>query len=131
MEGARSTTAVDPDEVIAAELERCRAVSEQDWAALEALLDDSLTHTHMNGRLDTKADLLVSLRARPRTLSRGPLQVRIYGETAVMTGPQYLDLGAGAVRNQVTETWVRRAGRWLLVAFHASTDDPTPRKARG
>jgi Domain of unknown function (DUF4440) len=111
--------------VIAAEHERCRAVSQEDWNALDALLDDSLTHTHMNGRVDTKQALLANLRARPRTLTRGPLQVHIYGEAAVMTGPQFLDLGAGATQNQATETWIRRGDRWVLVAFHASTGDPT------
>jgi hypothetical protein len=113
--------------VIAAERERCRAVSEQDWTALDALLDDSLTHTHMNGRVDDKTALLANLKARPRALSRGPLRVRLYGDSAVMTGPQYLDLGAGVVKNQATGTWIRREHGWVLAAFHASTDDPTPR----
>jgi Domain of unknown function (DUF4440) len=120
----------DADEreaVIAAELERCRAVSEQDWETLDALLDDTLTHTHMNGRVDDKGALVASLGPRPRTLSRGELSVRVYGDSAVMTGPQYLGLGGGTVTNQATETWIRRDGRWVLVAFHASTDDPTPR----
>jgi hypothetical protein len=109
--------------VIAAEHERCRAISEKDWEALDALLDDSITHTHMNGRVDTKQALLANLRSRPRTLTRGRLEVRLYGETAVMTGPQYLDLGAAKVQNQATETWIRCDGRWVLVAFHASATD--------
>jgi len=116
------------DEVIAAELERCRAVTQEDWATLDALLDDSLTHTHMNGRVDDKAALLSNLKSRPRTLTRGPLEVRIFRDTALTTGPQYLDLGAGEVHNQATETWIRRDARWVLVAFHASTDDPTPKE---
>ena len=123
--GARE--AASREAVIAAEHERCRAVCHQDWDALDALLDESLTHTHMNGRVDSKQALLSNLRSRPRTLTRGPLEVRIYGDSAVMTGPQYLNLGAGEVHNQATETWIRRDARWVLVAFHASTDDPTPR----
>ena len=127
MSDGQTDERVAREAVIGAEQERCRAVSHQDWDALDALLDDSLTHTHMNGRVDTKEALLANLRSRPRTLSRGPLQVRVFGATAVMTGPQYLDLGEGNVRNQATETWIRRGERWVLVAFHASTDDPTPR----
>lgn len=122
-----ATDDVGREVLIAAELERCRAVSEEDWEALDALLDDSLTHTHMNGRVDDKDALLANLRSRPRTVTRGPLEVRIFGDAAVMTGPQYLDLGAGKVENQATETWIRRGDRWILVAFHASTDDPTPK----
>jgi hypothetical protein len=114
--------------VIAAEHERCRAITEQDWAALGDLLDESLTHTHMNGRVDTKDALITSLRGRPRTVSRGELAVRVFGNSAVVTGRQYLDFGEGTVENQTTLTWVHRAGSWVLVAFHASTNDPTPRK---
>lgn len=117
------TAAAAAEALIAAEAERCRAVSERDWAALDALLDDSLTHTHMNGRVDTKAALLENLRRRPRTLRRGPLSVRAFGDAAVMTGPQYLDLGEGVVENQATQTWICRDGRWVLVALHASTAD--------
>jgi hypothetical protein len=115
------------DAVIATELERCRATTEQDWDALDAILDDSLTHTHMNGRVDTKAALMENIKQRPRTLRRGPLSVRVFGESAVMTGAQYLNLGNGEVENQATETWINRDGRWILVAFHASTDHPGPR----
>lgn len=136
IEGAVNADAVNTDAVsaeaaraavIATEHERCRAVSAQDWGALAALLDDSLTHTHMNGRVDTKDALIANLKSRPRTLTRGPLRVRIFGDTAVMTGSQYLDLGAGEVENQATQTWVRRGRDWVLVAFHASTGDPAPR----
>jgi hypothetical protein len=125
MTDGHSDAAVSREAVIAAEHERCRAVSHEDWQVLDALLDDSLTHTHMNGRVDTKEALLANLRGRPRTLRRGPLQVRMYGEAAVMTGPQYLDLGAGEIQNQATETWIRRGGNWVLVAFHASAGDAT------
>jgi hypothetical protein len=115
------------DAVLAAEAERCRATSEQDWTALGALLHDTLTHTHMNGRVDSKPALLENVKRRPRTVRRGPLSVRMFGDAAVMTGPQYLDLGAGEVENQATQTWINIDGRWVLVAFHASTDDPTPK----
>jgi hypothetical protein len=128
MTEARTDEAGSREAVIAAEHERCRAVTQEDWPVLDSLLDDSLTHTHMNGRVDTKQALLANLRSRPRTLSRGHLEVRLYGDAAVMTGPQYLDLGEGVVHNQATETWIRQDGRWLLVAFHASTDDPTPKE---
>jgi Domain of unknown function (DUF4440) len=117
---------MNPPEQIAAEaeqaeLERCRAVSMRDWIALDALLADELTHTHMNGRVDDKPALMASLEARPRTLRRGPLAVRAYGEIVIMTGPQFLDFGSGEIENQVTQVWRRSEAGWQLLAFHAST----------
>jgi hypothetical protein len=109
-------------EVEEVELERCRAVGMRDWVALDALLADELTHTHMNGRVDGKQALMANLEARPRTLRRGPLRVRVYGEIVIMTGRQYLDFGAGEIENQVTQVWRRTDGGWRLLAFHASTD---------
>ena len=109
-------------EVERAERERCRAVGAEDWEALTALLDDELTHTHMTGRGDDRAALLESLRQRPRTLRRVALHTRIHGDIAVMTGPQYLDLGSGETENQTTQVWRRVEGRWRLLAFHASGD---------
>jgi hypothetical protein len=114
------------DAVVAAEMERCRATTEQDWGALDAILHETLTHTHMNGRVDSKTALMENVKNRPRTLRRGALSVRMFGDIAVVTGPQYLNLGRGEVENQATETWIKQDGRWVLVAFHASTDDPTP-----
>lgn len=110
-----------------AEQERCRAVGEQDWPALDALLSDDLTHTHMNGRVDNKQALLASIKRRPRTLRRGALTVRAYGEIAIMTGPQYLSFGSPEIENQVTQVWQRSDGRWRLLAFHASTANPQSR----
>ena len=109
--------------VEAAERERCRAVSERDWPALEGLLADELVHIHMNGRADTKPELMRSVRERPRTLRRGPLTVRIYGEIAIMTGPQFLDLGTGENESQVTQVWRLEAGGWRLLSFHASAEN--------
>jgi hypothetical protein len=115
--------AVVTEAVIAAEMERCRATSERDWGALDLILHETLTHTHMNGRLDSKAALMKNVKNRPRTLRRGSLSVRIFGDTAVVTGPQYLNLGEGEICNQVTETWINEDGRWVLVAFHASKEE--------
>jgi ketosteroid isomerase-like protein len=119
-----SSTDETSQAVVAAEMQRCRALSEQDWETLDALLHEKLTHTHMNGRVDTKAALIENVKRRPRTVRRGTLTVHVFGDVAVMTGPQYLDLGAGELENQATETWIKQDGRWLLAAFHASTGDP-------
>jgi hypothetical protein len=112
------------EEVRRAEHERCRAISEQDWPALERVLADDLTHTHMQGRVDDKPALLENLRRRPRTVRRGELTVRVYGEVAVMNGRQYLDMGDGETENEAIQVWQRSEDGWCQVAFQASPVGP-------
>jgi hypothetical protein len=108
------------EEVRQAERERCRAISEQDWPALERLLADDLTHTHMQGRVDDRAAMLENLRRRPRTVRRGELRVRLYRDVAVMNGRQYLDMGDGEIENEAIQVWHRSEDGWRQVAFQAS-----------
>jgi hypothetical protein len=81
----------------------------------------------MSGRVDDKQALMANFRAKPRRLRREKLTVRTYDDIAIMTGPQFLDFGAGEIVNQVTQVWRRDGARWVLLAFHASTDNPNPR----
>jgi ketosteroid isomerase-like protein len=107
-------------EVRHAEQERCRAIGAQDWTALERLLADDLSHTHMEGRVDNKAELLEGLRRRPRMVRRGDLRVRLYGDVAVMNGRQFLDFGGDVIENEALQVWRREQDGWRLVAFQAS-----------
>jgi hypothetical protein len=112
--------------VLEAEQERCRAISEQDWDALDLLLAADLTHTHMNGRVDDKPALLQNLHQRPRTVRRGELKIRLYGAIAIMNGRQYLDLGDGETENEAIQVWQHAGDRWRLLAFQASPTAAPP-----
>jgi ketosteroid isomerase-like protein len=119
---SRTTTA--EADVRAAELERCRAISERDWDALDRLLAEDLTHTHMHGRVDDKRALVENLRLRPRTVRRGELKIRLYGDIAIMNGRQYLDLGDGETEIEAIQVWQRADDNWRLLAFQASPAAP-------
>jgi len=110
------------DEVLALEAERCRAISEEDWPALEALLADDLTHTHMTGTTQDKATYLAHLRRNRRSTARGDLLVRVFGDdVVVVTGPQVNVLDGGAPQaSESLQVWVRRPPTWELVACTAS-----------
>jgi len=118
-------------ELLAVERERLRAMIAGDGAALEALLADDLTYTHSTGRVDSKAELIRAIasgRVRYRSIrSRGP-RVRVYGATAVVTGPVDMELTAGgepiAARSRFTATYVRRDRGWRLVAYQSTPRPP-------
>jgi hypothetical protein len=75
-------TGGDNEAAVAAVLDlvaqRCRAISEQDWDALAALLADELTHTHITGVTQDKPTYLEHVRKNPRWTERPDLKVRVY-----------------------------------------------------
>lgn len=115
-------------ELIAIESRRNRALIDNDKASLDEIFADDLTYVHASGKLDTKATLLDSIGKTYSYLGaeRGELEVRLFGDTAVMTGPATLLLKVAAkpdpvtVPCNVTQVWARTNGRWRIVAYHGS-----------
>jgi ketosteroid isomerase-like protein len=126
---ARAHSAQDDaaEEVKSVEQRRVQALTGRDYAALEKLLGDDLTYTHSNGRFETKAQLLESLRSgnlEYRLMQHADVQVRSYGDTAVMTGRSRLKVISKAhpieVPIRFTLVYVKRAGEWQLVAWQSA-----------
>ena len=115
-------------EVLELERARCAAISKQDWDALSALLSDDLTHTHITGVTQDKAAYLAHVQKNPRRVERRDLKVRIYGDVAVVTGPQInvleTDGGTTEVAIESLQVWARHDGTWRMVAFASSGQRP-------
>jgi len=115
-------------EVLDLEGQRCRAISERDWDGLAGLLADELTHTHITGVTQDKPTYLEHVQKNPRRTERRDLKVRIYGDAAVVTGPQINVIEAEGVTTEVAieslQVWARTAGSWRLVAFASSGQRP-------
>src|SRR6478736_5675509 len=113
-------------ELIALEARRNQALTTNDMALLGAMLADDLTYVHASGKLDTKATLLASIGRDYSYLEseRGELSVRVFGDTAVMTGPAKFLLKVSSkpdpitVPCNVTQVWVKQSGAWKLAAYH-------------
>jgi ketosteroid isomerase-like protein len=114
------------DELRALEHERCRAISELDIATLQRLLDDDLSHTHVNGMTQDREAYLAALADRPRTTRAGPIQVRRHGDVAILTGTLTNSFTAADGSSSTGElhalrVWCRHGGGdWRLLAFAAS-----------
>jgi ketosteroid isomerase-like protein len=123
---AATTTAVA--EVLDIEAQRCRAISERDWDALAGLLADELTHTHITGVTQDKPTYPQHVKKNPRRTEWRALLVRVYGNAAVVTGPQINVLEADGSTTEVAieslQVWARNAGSWRLVAFASSGQRP-------
>lgn len=115
------------EEVRAAEARRFAAMVQVDAAALAGLLADDLTYTHSNGVVENKAQFLESLSSgRLRYLSIEPSEVvvRVYGDTAILTGRSTMKVKTGEQETTLpirfTDVWVRQAGRWRMAAWQST-----------
>jgi len=111
----------DEAAVIKADEARCQAISDNDMTALGALLTDDNIHIHTGGRIENKKEYLTALPGRPRKSWRDPApQVQVYGDVALMYGPQFNQSEGGeASKIMVSQVWVRQNGVWKEALFHA------------
>jgi ketosteroid isomerase-like protein len=117
-------------EVLAAEEERCRVITANDWAALDQILTDDYTYTHSSGYTEVKTDWMAGLAKEPRVMTRENLVVRPLGEVALVQGRMILDVtppnGERYGRDlDVLQVWVKRDGAWKLIANHGVANTHT------
>jgi ketosteroid isomerase-like protein len=104
---------------------RIKAMIDDDFATLEAVLADDLTYGHSSGLADTKASYLDTLRSgktKYLTFDRAPSVVRVYGDTAIITGTATLSLRGQAApfTLRYTLAYVKREGQWRMVAWQST-----------
>ena len=121
-----SQTSIE-QEVIQVENRRFQAMMDADTGALESILADELTYTHTTAALDTKESFIQRLASGAvNYVSVAPsnMQVRSYGDTAVVTGNADLQVSNNSNRTsfslRFTDVLVQRDGRWQVVAWQST-----------
>jgi hypothetical protein len=115
-------------DVLEAERRRRTALIQDDHGQVEQLFAEDLVYVHTSGLIHDKTQYLAYARDVVRYLDvqRAQLQVRVYGDTAVMTGLQTNTLqkrGDEQVvvgEGFVTQVWRCEAGQWRICSFHGS-----------
>ena len=94
-----------------------------DAAALERIFADEFIYTNPKAEVLDKKQQIAALSSGELKLSEAKsddVRIRIYGETAVMTGRFTAKAESTGKREMIEErytaVWVRRDGRWQLVA---------------
>lgn len=121
----QTTDQTTEDQVLDLELRRRNALIAGDIDALDEIFDESLIHIHAPGLVHDKALLLehVSTRQAYLGITRQDLKVRIFGDTAVLTGGivnrmKAPDGGERTLDGVVTQVAHRGDdGRWRFVSF--------------
>jgi ketosteroid isomerase-like protein len=121
----RSTN--DPETVRQLETLEARLAStwkNRDCAGWGALLADDWTVTHIDAQVITKAQALEMCRTGPGvTSSVDEIAVRVYGDTAIVTGRTTATATGTPPQTVVlrfTDVVVRRDHDWVVVASHAT-----------
>ena len=129
---AAGAAALSSEEREARALERrwLDAYERNDMAAMTEIVADDFTITFPDANVDTKAEILDQMRAVPpgspanRFHTRNTA-ARSYGDTVVLIGIVTVETvrEGRPVRQEwaYTDTYVRRNGRWQVVASHLSS----------
>ena len=95
-----------------------------DVAALEKVTSDDYTLINMNGQMSDKSQMISNFRSGQTKLTSdevSDMKVRVYGDTAVVTGKADIKgtLGGKDATGQImfTRVYVKKEGRWQSVAF--------------
>ncbi|MGO4906966.1 nuclear transport factor 2 family protein [Pseudorhodobacter sp. W20_MBD10_FR17] len=124
----------DHDDLIALEQKRCAAIAEGDLALLSTMLRDDYLHVYGGGLSSGKDAWIDHISEVPRIPERVDLAVRVYGDTAVLTGklinrirPNANAQPAEAIGKRVpikedvqafaTQVAVREDGQWRFCSF--------------
>jgi ketosteroid isomerase-like protein len=138
-EPAKPATATSAEqELLNLEREWLEAYIKRDVASMERILADDFLIVYPDGNMLTRADEIGALK-KPApaggmpALSAEQSKVRVYGDTAVITGilvqkgtlPDGPNKGnAFETRDRYTDVYVKRAGRWQVVSSHLTTIKP-------
>lgn len=109
--------------VVDAETQRFKAQIARDVAALKLAMADELVYTHASGRVQNKAEYLQGFESgsvRYQGIDVTERVVHVYGETGLTSGTITLDIGSKKLVSRYTGVYVKRDGRWQLVAWQAT-----------
>ncbi len=104
-----------------------RAFLEKDAEIVARIEADGYVFTNAEGKMSGKADDLRSVKSdatKYETYKQSDVQVRLYGDTAIITGHTTIK-GTDDGRDisgeyQWTDTFIKRDGKWQAIATHTT-----------
>ena len=112
----------------------CAAFERGDLKFLETFLGEGFTLTNGSGEVTSRAETLEEVRKgepRYQVFRNSDMRVRLYGDTALVLGLTTVKGTSGgqpfAAELRFTDTLLKRSGRWVIVASHASRVTAPPR----
>ena len=129
---AQQVAALSPEEEAVRKLERewLDAYEQHSAEAMDRIVAEDFMITFPDGSTQTKAQIMAMIkkprreRAPTRRFHTEESQSRRYGDTVILTGRVVIETNAdGKTKKETsryTDTYVKREGRWQVVASHLS-----------
>jgi hypothetical protein len=105
---------------------------DKDWTSAElkgdkkaagALIADDYVGTTQRGEIENKAQYLASVVPNADMVKADEYKVTIYGDMAIITHRATVE-GVRNIQFRSTHIWMKRGGKWLIVAHHGSQISP-------
>jgi len=90
-----------------------------DKKAAGAMVADDYVGTTQQGEVENKAQYLSQLSPNADMVRSDDYKVRVFGNTAIMTHRGTVE-GVRNIKFRSTHIWMKRAGKWVIVAHHGS-----------
>jgi hypothetical protein len=117
----------DVEDVNAAEEARYAVMIAQDRGAMAAILADEFIYHQPSGKVQNKAGYIEQITGgdvKIKKAERYDIRIDVYGEAATATGSTKVDVELKGEPKQFDlrflDVWVKRAGRWQIVARQSS-----------
>jgi ketosteroid isomerase-like protein len=117
----------DHQAVLTAHENRRIATLNGDANMVASMMTDDLTFTHANAVVETKEQFIDALRTRRlqyKTLTDQDRQIRVNGNTGVVSGTVHIVVDASGteydLRVLFTELWVKEGDTWKMMLWHAT-----------
>ena len=114
-------------DILALEEERFAAMIARDFARLQLLVHDELMYTHSSGVVDGKAtwlDAMKSGRVKYKKAECSQRKVRMYGDTALITGRAQIEAEIGGepktLKLLFLNAWTKTPQGWKFVAWQST-----------
>ena len=101
-----------------------------DKKAAGAVIADDYVGTTQRGEIENKTQYLASVVPNADTVKSDDYKVTIYGNTAIMTHRGTVE-GVRNIQFRSTHVWMKRGGKWQIVAHHGSRISPPDQEEAG
>lgn len=96
-----------------------RAELKGDKKAAGELVAEDFVGTTQRGQIQDKAEYMASITANSDMVKSDDYKITLHGDMAIMTHRSTVE-GVRNIQFRSTHVWMKRGGKWLIVAHHGS-----------
>ena len=113
------------DQLVALDKAWTAAELKGDKKAAAVMVAEDFVGTTQRGQIQNKADYISGITPNSDMVKADDYKIAIHGNTAIMTHRSTVQ-GVRNIQFRSTHVWMKRGGKWLIIAHHGSQITPEP-----